>query len=118
MYFLQDSDNQIFSCSGGRSGFFNDDYFVMEKHLYNSMTISWPHILHVPGKHYPFLKKMARQLENKCENATDYTSFSDSSDLYQTSYVMRSIWENFEYLRLFMIIVITLIIFFILQFWS
>lgn len=57
-----DYDQQIFTCTAGRTGLEEEDYAIEGERLRNRITGSLPCILHCPGKNYIGLEKLIAPL--------------------------------------------------------
>ncbi|MXN64271.1 hypothetical protein GR183_05095 [Stappia sp. GBMRC 2046] len=57
-----DCDQEIFTCTAGRTGLEEEDYRVEEGRLRNILTNSLPCVLHCPGKNYIGLEKLVSKL--------------------------------------------------------
>lgn len=57
-----DCDQEIFTCTAGRTGLEEEDYRVEDGRLRNVVTNSLPCVLHCPGKNYIGLEKLVSKL--------------------------------------------------------
>ncbi len=60
--FALDYDQEIFTCTAGRTGLEEEDYRIESGRIRNTITDSLPCILHCPGKNYIGLEKLVSKL--------------------------------------------------------
>lgn len=57
-----DESGHILSCAGGREGCSHRDYLIQNQRLFNTVTQTWPCVLHFPGGAFHRLDDLARGL--------------------------------------------------------